>query len=253
MPEMVTIKDHMGDSLTLPDWHPRIILRRHNDALAKRQKWKKVRAYCPSDLHRWDLPRREQDTEDEDIRRIIRSVPVHRAAAAYFIYNSALATTAAPVKQPTGTAIRTMLQLRTAASLNARITAWGCSFDGSAAATPGQVELFENTAAATMSTAYAAADIQPFNPVTGLANTAGSSGVPFNLSTTTSGFATAAVTENTVAGYRGADLVMLPPTGPYVLQYPLGREFELTPQMYLRVRVTFGTTVNMYCWLLIEV
>lgn len=175
------------------------------------------------------------------------------AAKIYIIYNSALATTAAPVKQPTGTAIRTMMQLRLATGVNGRIKAWGCSFDGSAAATPGQVEIFETSVAATMSTAYAAADIQPFNDPNAPANTAGSSGVPFNLSTTTSGFATAAVTEGTVAGYRCADLVMLPPTQPYFYEYPLGSEFELTPQMYLRVRVTFGTTVNMSIWTRIEI
>lgn len=171
----------------------------------------------------------------------------------YFIYNSALATTAAPVKQPTGSAIRTMVQLRFATGYVAGLKAWGCSFDASAAATPGQVELFENTAAATMSTAYAAADVQPYNDRNAPANTAGSGGVPLNLSTTTSGFATAAVTEGTVAGYRGADLQLIAPTNQYAWQWPLGQEFEVTAQNYLRCRVTFGATVNMYVWLVFEV
>lgn len=175
-----------------------------------------------------------------------------RSPVTYAVYNSALATTAAPVVQPTGTAIRTMLQLRTATGVHARLSAWGCSFDGSAAATPGKVELFENTAAATMSTAYAAADIQPYGQYNATANTAGSGGTPFNLSTTTSGFATASVTEGTVAGYRMADLALIAPTNQYVYQWPLGMEFELTPQNYLRCRVTFGTTVNMYIWILIQ-
>lgn len=250
---LVATRDIVGNEILLPDWHPRILLDQHNDDLVKRKKWKGVRPWSDADLDRWRLPSHVTKTMDEDVARIIRAIPKHRAAASYYVYNSALATTAAPVKQPTGTAIRTMVQLRVALSVNARIVAWGCSFDGSVAATPGQVELFENTAAATMSTAYAAADIQPYNPVTALANTAGATGVPFNLSTTTSGFATAAVTEGTVAGYRGADLVMLPPTGPYVYQWPLDREFEITPQNYVRCRVTFGTTVNMYCFLVIEV
>ena len=175
------------------------------------------------------------------------------AASTYIIYNSAQATTAAPVVQPTGTAIRTMMQLRTATGVNARLVRWGFSFDGSAAATPGKVELFETTVAATMSTAYAAGDIQPYGNYVAPANTAGSGGVPFNLSTGTSGFATAAVTEGTVAGYRAADLVLNPPTQPYVYDWPLGREFDLTPQMYLRCRVTFGTTVNMYVYVVVEV
>lgn len=170
----------------------------------------------------------------------------------YIIYNSAQATTAAPVAQPTGTAIRTMMQLRTAASLEARVVAFGYSFDGSAAATPGKVELFETTVAATMTTAYAAGDIQPFGSYSAAANTAGASGVPFNLSTTTSGFATTSVTEGTVAGYRAAWVGQTAPTNQFDYQFPLGREFELTPQMYLRFRVTFGTTVNMICYVVVE-
>jgi hypothetical protein len=171
----------------------------------------------------------------------------------YIIYNSAQATTAAPVAQPTGTAIRTMMQLRTALSTEARLIAFGVSFDGSAAATPGKVEIFENTVAATMSTAYAAGDIQPFGNYHAAANTAGATGVPFNLSTTTSGFATAAVTEGTVAGYRAAWVGHIAPTNQFDYQFPLGREFELTPQNYLRLRVTFGTTVNMIAYMVIEI
>ena len=144
------------------------------------------------------------------------------------------------------------MQLRFATGMHARLKAWGCSFDGSAAATPGQVELFENTAAATMTTAYAAADIQPYNPYA-TANTAGSTGQPLNLSTTTSGFATTTVTEGTVAGYRGADLQLISPTSQYAWQWPLGLEFGVAAQNYLRVRVTFGATVNMYAWVLFEV
>ncbi len=195
---------------------------------------------------------RVDEVSDREVIEAIKAVPIHRASATYMVYNSSLATTAAPVKQPTGTSIRTMMQLRPATSENVRLIAWGCSFDGSAAATPGQVELFENTAAATMSTAFAAADFQPYGDYNAVANSAGSSGIPFNLSTTTSGFATTAVTEGTVAGYRAADLVMLPPTAVYVYQWPLGREFELTPQMYLRTRMTFGATVNAYIWHLVE-
>lgn len=174
------------------------------------------------------------------------------APASYFIANSAQPTTAAPVKQPTGAAIRTMLQLRTATGYVGRLKAWGCSYDGAAAATPGQVEVFSNTAAATMSTAYAAADIMLHGNAGAPANTAGSSGVPFNLSTTTSGFATAAVTEGTCAGVSLFDLKMDPPTGPYGWQWPLGDEPDLVPQNYFRVRVTFGTTVNIYIWVLIQ-
>jgi hypothetical protein len=113
-----------------------------------------------------------------------------------------------------------------------------------------QVEFFENTAAATMSTAFAAADVQPYNDRNATANTAVATGAPLNLSTGTSGFATAAVTEGTVAGYRLIDMQMIAPTNQYVYQSALGDEFDVTPQNYVRVRVTFAASVNMYIWIL---
>ena len=175
------------------------------------------------------------------------------AAKTYIVYNSAMATTAAPVAQPTGSAIRTMMQLRPATGIVIRPIAWGVSFDASAAATPGKVELVEVDVAATMSTAFAAADIQPYGDANAPANSAGSTGSPLNLSPTTSGFATAAVTEGTPTASRMADIQLVAPTNQYIQQFPLAREFEVAPQKYLRVRVTFGATVNMICWIIFEV
>lgn len=191
------------------------------------------------------------EVSDDEVIDAIKSVPRHKAALTYMVYNSALATTAAPVKQPTGTAIRTMMQLRTGTGIYARLIEWGCSFDASAAATPGQVELFETTVAATMSTAYVNADIQAYGNANAPAN---ASNVPIDVTgTSTSGFATAAVTEGTVANYRGADLQMIAPTNQYVKQWPLGREFEWKATNYLRCRVTFGAGVNMYAYVIFEI
>jgi hypothetical protein len=175
-------------------------------------------------------------------------------AWSYLVYNSALATTAAPVKQPTGTAIRTMLQLKFATGSPGRIVEWGCSFDGSAAATPGIVELVETgTVFATMSTAFAAADVQPYGDFNADANTAGATGNPLNLATTASGFATAAVTEGTVTTTRTADVQLIAPTTQYKYQWPLNREFVVKPQNALRVRMTFGTSVNALIYLVFEI
>lgn len=255
---LVATKNIIGETIMLPSWHPKIILEKHNDELVKRREYKKVRAYSKHDLNRWDLPKEITKTHDLDVQRIIKGAVRHtyKSNRTYFVYNSSLATTAAPVKQPTGSTIRTMMQLAPAAGYPGCLIAWGCSFDGSTAATPGQVEVFENTVAATMSTAFAVADIQPYTDPNTPANTSGGSGVPFNLSTGTSGFATAAVTEGTVAGYRAADLAMLPPTGPYVYQWPLGREFGFSAAVaaarFIRFRMTFGATVNCYIWAMLE-
>jgi hypothetical protein len=173
-------------------------------------------------------------------------------AQSYLVYNSADATTAAPVKQPTGTSIRTMLQI--APNVPIKVFEWGCSFDGSAAATPGQVELVDTgTVFATMSTAFVVGDVQTFTDSNAVANTGTSAGVPLGIGAAFSGFATAAVTEGSTTVTRNGDLQMLPPTGPYVKQFPLGREFYVPSGHALRVRMTFGTSVNAYCYVLFEV
>lgn len=174
------------------------------------------------------------------------------AAPTYIVLNSAMATTAAPAKQPTGAAIRTMLQIRPAIGYIIRPISWGCSFDASVAAAPGVVELVETDVAATMSTAFAVADVQPYGNASAPANTAGAAGVPLNLGTTTSGFATAAVTEGATTASRMADVQLVAPTNQYLLQWPLGREFECIPGRYLRVRATFPATVNMICFVIFE-
>jgi hypothetical protein len=180
-------------------------------------------------------------------------------ASVYLVHNSAQAGTAAPVKQPTAAALQTMLQLAPLASgFPIKIIEWGISFDGSAAATPGKVECFACTGAATMSTALAAADIQPWGSRLDYpANTAGTSGTPLSLGTALSGFATAAVTEGTAANVRMFDLQLIAPTGQYVKPFPLGREPQLggnsATQEFLRVRVTFGTTVSAFVYCIFEV
>lgn len=153
-------------------------------------------------------------------------------------------TAAAPVKQPTGTAIRTMLQLASATDMGLYIVEWGISFDASAAAVPVQAELFGCTGAATMSTALAAADVQNLSQPAGPAVTA------LQYSTALSAFATAAVTEGTVANYRPFDEQMLPPTAPYVKQYPLGREPAIAPSQFVRIRVTAPVSVNATCYII---
>ena len=63
------------------------------------------------------------------------------ASRLYSVYNGPMVTTAAPVKVTTSTSIKTLLQVATASTLSLEVIEWGISFDGSAAATPGVVEL----------------------------------------------------------------------------------------------------------------
>lgn len=220
------------------------------------------------DIARWERQRndhqrrrtwkalQEGKLSDRDLWRYIQAHPITGGAPtlSYIVYNAAMATTAAPVKQPTGTAIRTMMQLKCATGYFGRVFEWGCSFDGSAAATPGAIELIETgtVGATALSAAYAAADIQPYEDPNSPANTAGTGGVPFNLGTSASGFATAAVTEGSTTASRMLDYQLVAPTNQYVKQFPLGREpgygyyaaGAAAAINYLRCRMTFGTTVN---------
>lgn len=168
--------------------------------------------------------------------------------ALYLLQNGAAGLTAAPVMVTTGTAIKTLLQFKPSATVIAKIVEWGISFDGSAAATPGKVELMESDVAATV-TAHAATDITKYDadalmggdPTTNL----------IQVGTTSTGYTASAEGTTTVA--RMFDLQFIAPTNQYVKQFPLGREPVLQINKFARIRVTFGTAVNCYCYMIVQI
>jgi len=170
----------------------------------------------------------------------------------YFVINGAMPTAAAPVMVTTGTAIKTMLQLKPATGYRLRAIEWGASYDGSSAATPGKVEFLETDVTAAAITAYATADVMPWGDTGSVANTSGTSGVPLNLGTTHSGY-TSSSTEGTITATRIFDTQLLPPTAPYVKQFPLNREPDMTVQKFIRIRNTFGTAINAYYYVIFVV
>lgn len=168
--------------------------------------------------------------------------------ALYLIQNGVAGLTAAPVKVTTGTAIKTLLQFKPSATTIAKVVEWGISFDGSAAAAPGQVELMESDVAATV-TALAAADITKLDacalaggdPTTNL----------IQVGTTATGFTATAEGTTTVA--RLFDLQLIAPTNQYVKQFPLGREPILQVNKFARIRVTFAAAINAYCYMILDI
>lgn len=171
-------------------------------------------------------------------------------AKTYLVYNGPMCTTSPPSKVTTGTTTKTMLQL--APNMPVKPVAWGVSFDGSAAATPGICELIETGTVFATVTAYAVADIQLYgDPNTANANTSGTSGMPFRLGSALSGYT--ATAEGSITATRMADIQLVAPTNQYSQQWPLGREFEVASGACLRVRMTFGTAVNALAWVLCEV
>jgi len=167
--------------------------------------------------------------------------------ALYKIFNGAAPTTASQVAVTTGTAIKTLLQVKPGTTRAVRVVEWGISFDGSAAATPGIVELCVTDVAATV-TAHVAGGIHKYDfaalvggdPTTAI----------FAVGTTSTGYT--ATGEGTVGAVRQGDVQQIAPTNQYVFQFPLGREFCIQPSEFGRIRVKFGAAINAICYMLIE-
>tara|TARA_R110000868_G_scaffold192012_4_gene436296 strand:+ start:84 stop:575 length:492 start_codon:yes stop_codon:yes gene_type:complete len=161
-------------------------------------------------------------------------------------------TEAAFAAVTTGTAIKTMLQVKPSATIAAKIVEWGISFDGFAAALPGKVELIETDITATV-TAHATADI------TRLDGSALSGGDPvtnlIQVGTAATGYtATDESPATTIATVRNLDAPQfIAPTGQFIKQFPLGREPVIQISKFARIRVTFGTAVNCYCYMILEI
>lgn len=164
------------------------------------------------------------------------------------IMNGAASGAAQPVAVTTGTAIKTMLQVQPSATIVAKIVEWGISFDGSTAATPIKVELCETSGAATV-TASATADITKFD------GNALSGGDPttnlIQVGTANTGYT--ASSEGTPGTVRTYETQFISPTNQYIKQYPLGREPVIQIGKFARIRVTAGTAVNAYCYMIVEV
>jgi hypothetical protein len=157
----------------------------------------------------------------------------------YIAFNGALPTTAALTPVTTGTAIKTLLQIATPSTCELRVSEWGISFDGSAAAQPIKVELIDTNVAATV-TAHTTSTVLSLND-TGTTNS------KMTLSSTT-GTGYTATAEGTITATRLLDYQQIAPTGQFVKQWPLGLEPEVAVSRFLRIRVTAAAAVNAVCY-----
>ena len=168
--------------------------------------------------------------------------------ALYLIANGPAPTTAAQAVVTTGTAIKTMLQVKAGATIVAKIKEWGISFDGSAAATPIKVELLQTDVAATV-TAHVAAGIvkQDGNALMGGDPTTDA----VEVGTSATGYTASA--EGSITATRMFDVQLIAPTNQYVKQFPLGLEPVIEIGKFGRIRVTAGAAVNAYCYMIVEI
>lgn len=170
--------------------------------------------------------------------------------ALYQIWNGPSPTSAAQLPVTTGTAIKTMLQLKASATIGFTVVEWGISFDGSAAATPIKCELIEgDSSSGSTVTAHVAAGIvkldaaalQGGDPTTNL----------LPVGTTSTGYTSTSEGTNTTT--RTFDAQLVAPTNQYLKQFPLGREPFVVISNLLKIRVTAGTAVNCLCYVTIQI
>lgn len=174
--------------------------------------------------------------------------------ALYLIANGPMQTTAAFATVTTGNTIKTMLQVKPSATIVAKIKEWGFSFDLPSANTTGKIELIETDVAATVTASDA-------NSITKIDGNALSGGDPTTnlivVGTTSTGYTSTG--EGTITAVRNLDGPMIwspqtnSGTNAFSKQFPLGNEPIIQISKFARIRVTFGSAVNMYCYMVVEV
>ena len=162
----------------------------------------------------------------------------------YTIFNGPMPTTAAFAAVTTGTNIKTLLQLKPFNVL--KISAWGISFDGAAAAAGVQVELLDTGTVFGTVTASADADVMKEDGAEGaVASVAG-----LTLGTSATGYT--CTSEGSITAVKLFDSQFVQPTGQYVYQFPLGQEPRIIIGNCARIRVKAAAAVNAICWMKVE-
>ncbi len=169
----------------------------------------------------------------------------------YQIYNGAAPTTADLVAVDTGTAIKTMLQIKLEGSSRARakIVEWGISFDGASGAAGIQCGLLTTGAIKATITEHLAAGIVDLDAGADTVTDAN----PFDFTAAADGTGYTATAEGSITASRLFDAQIVQPNGQFVKQWPLGREPSFPDTDYLRIRVTAPAAVNAICYVVIEV
>lgn len=172
--------------------------------------------------------------------------------ALYQIFNGAMPTTAKFAAVTTGTAIKTLLQVKPSATIVAKIVEWGIKMDAPASAALLVAELLETDVAATV-TASVANDINKLDadalmggdPTTNL----------IQVGTTSTGYTSSG--EGSITAVRLFDhlLQTIPSTNGYefVKQFPLGREPVIQINKFGRIRVHCSVAMNAVCYMTVQV
>lgn len=170
---------------------------------------------------------------------------IHR----YKAWNNPMATTAPLSPVGTGTTTKTMLQIATPTTREFTIISWGYAMDQIPTTTnSGRIELIETDVAATV-TAHVTSGVQPLVP-----------NAPASLATlSTSATGYTATVEGSVTTTRTFDQDDIigatwlgASEGMYDYQFMMDERPVVSISKFLRVRATFGSAVNLSCWVVWE-
>lgn len=157
--------------------------------------------------------------------------------------NHVMQTTAAPSPVTTGTAVKTMLQIKPLVPL--WIAEWGYTLDGTPADI--KIELIESDVAATV-TALAEADITKLGAV---ADATGMAAILMTLGTSATGIT--ATVEGSTTAVRNLDAPQVSSLKAFQKVFPLGERPLIQIAKFGRIRVTAAAAVNMFCYLKLAV
>ncbi len=166
----------------------------------------------------------------------------------YTIYNGPMPTTAAQVPVTTGTAIKTMLQLKPFNVCD--IVEWGVSFSLPASIATIKAELIDTGTVFGTVTASADADVTKVSSVEdAVASVAG-----LTMGTSATGYTCTSEGSITVVRMFDAQIITPSTTGglQYIKQFPLGERPKLIIGNAARIRVTSDVACNAYAYMTIR-
>ena len=159
------------------------------------------------------------------------------------IPNHAMQTADSPAGVTTGTAIKTMLQVKPVCPL--WIVEWGYFFDGSPSDI--KVELIETGAVFATVTAHVEADITKYGAV---ADATAMGAANLTLGTSATGYTGTA--EGTVTAIRNLDGPQISSLKSFIKQFPLGERPLIQIGNSGRIRVKAAAAVNMLCYMIVS-
>ncbi|MGW6790045.1 hypothetical protein [Streptomyces chartreusis] len=161
----------------------------------------------------------------------------------YIAYNCAIdATTGVMAGTSYSSGAKVAIQLATPSTVSVRIVEWGVSFNGTAAGAPAVCTLAQASAATTSMSAHSTSTVLPVgdNPKTS----------SLTMGTGSTAFGAVAITTNTTERQFAGALVG--PMTQYEKQFPLGRDYVVSPSKYCQLRINTAATLTAIAYIVFE-